>query len=76
VSRYFGAKEQIAVGKKKRFSLPLSPEMHRRFKVFCVRSDVVMADFLSKILERELDRHERQHEAKAAKPARNEARAA
>ena len=64
------------MGKMKRFSLPLSPEYVSAVQVVLCRSDAVMADFLSKILERELDQHERQREAKAAKPARNEARAA
>jgi hypothetical protein len=43
--------------------------------MMCVATDTQMADAICKLVEHDLDRHDRQHEAKAAKIARGEARA-
>jgi hypothetical protein len=63
------------VEKIKRFSLPLPPDEHQRFKVHCARHSLAMAKFLADILKRELDRHERASGAKPAKTVRTEVRA-
>jgi hypothetical protein len=52
--------------KPRRFTVPLSPETHKRFKLLCVASDVQMTDFLTELLEKELDRRDQ----KAAKTTR------
>ena len=61
--------------KNVRFSVSLPKTLHWRFKMMCVATDTQMADAICKLVEHDLDRHDRQHEAKAAKTARGEARA-
>ena len=60
--------------KVKRFSVSLPYDLHKRFKLRCVATDTQMADAICKLVEHDLDRHERQSGTKA-KTARGEVRA-